>query len=88
MGIAAGDRVELGIRPDAISLSEAGLAAKVVLVERLGSSSLLHARVDGLEGLLTVELPGTFEAAAGSAVHLAVADARAHVFDSGGSAAG
>ncbi|CAN7595381.1 ABC transporter ATP-binding protein [Pararhizobium sp. LjRoot238] len=83
--IAAGDRVELGIRPDAISLVDSGgLAAGVVLVERLGGSSLLHARVPGLRDLLTVELPGTYRAEAGSTVRLGIAADRVHVFDASG----
>jgi ABC-type sugar transport system ATPase subunit len=83
-GIAPGTKVELGIRPDAISLVEKGLPASVVLVERLGGSSLLHARVAGLESLLTVELPGTYQAAAGTTVQLGIDSARVHVFDDGG----
>jgi multiple sugar transport system ATP-binding protein len=83
-GVAPGSTVELGIRPDAISLAESGIPASVVLVERLGSSSLLHARVAGLQSLLTVELPGTYQAASGSAVHLEVDSARVHVFDANG----
>ena len=83
--IAPGDTVELGIRPDAISVAEGGtLPAEVVLVERLGGTSLLHARVDGLTDLLTVELPGTYEAATGTRLHLAVDPARLHVFNRNG----
>jgi multiple sugar transport system ATP-binding protein len=84
-GIWAGQPVELGIRPDAITLAESGgLPATIVLVERLGGSSLLHARVDGLPNLLTVELPGTYQAAAGTAVHLKIDASRVHVFDARG----
>jgi ABC-type sugar transport system ATPase subunit len=81
-GIAPGDQVELGIRPDAISLVEAGgLPARVMLVERLGGSSLVHAQVGGLGSLLTVELPGTYSATPGTAVQLSVAGPHVHVFD-------
>jgi multiple sugar transport system ATP-binding protein len=84
-GLAPGDSVELGIRPDAISLADSGgLPARVVLVERLGGSSLLHAEVEGLGDLMTVELPGTYQAAAGTPVHLAIDATRLHVFDGGG----
>jgi ABC-type sugar transport system ATPase subunit len=80
-GLAAGEAVELGIRPDAIALTDTGgLRATVVLVERLGGSSLLHARVEGLANLVTVELPGTYQAAAGTPLNLAVAEERVHVF--------
>jgi ABC-type sugar transport system ATPase subunit len=83
-GIASGE-AEIGIRPDAISLAgSGGLPARVVLVERLGGSSLLHAQLDGHSNLLTVELPGTYQAAAGTPVRLAIDPARLHVFDAGG----
>jgi multiple sugar transport system ATP-binding protein len=81
-GVAAGERVELGIRPDAITIVESGgLPARVTLVERLGGSSLLHAQVDGLSSLLTVELPGTYTAAPGTPVQLAIAGPHIHLFD-------
>jgi multiple sugar transport system ATP-binding protein len=80
-GLAPGEMVELGIRPDAITLTEAGgLRASVVLVERLGGSSLLHARIEGMGGLVTVELPGSYPAAPGTPVRLQVAADRVHVF--------
>jgi multiple sugar transport system ATP-binding protein len=81
---AAGKAVELGIRPDAITIGETGLPARIVLVEQLGGSSLVHARLSGLEQLLTVELPGTFVAATGDALKLTLDPARVHLFDGNG----
>ncbi|NGO55300.1 sn-glycerol-3-phosphate ABC transporter ATP-binding protein UgpC [Allomesorhizobium camelthorni] len=84
-GLAGGDSVELGIRPDAIELVETGgLPASVVLVERLGGSSLLHARVEGWRDLVTVELPGTYHATAGSPLRLGIAPNHVHLFDRNG----
>jgi multiple sugar transport system ATP-binding protein len=84
-GIAAGEQLELGIRPDAITIVESGgLPARVTLVERLGGSSLLHAEVDGLGTLLTVELPGTYTAKPGTPVQLSIAGPHVHLFDSAG----
>ncbi len=81
-GIPPGERVELGIRPDAISIVDAdGLPAHIMLVERLGGSSLVHAQLAGLDSLLTVELPGTYSAAPGTAVQLAIGGPHVHVFD-------
>jgi multiple sugar transport system ATP-binding protein len=86
-GLEAGKTVEAGIRPDAITIVDGGgLPATVVLVERLGGSSLLHARVEGLSNLLTVELPGTYTAAAGTAIGLGIDTQRLHVFDHTGRA--
>jgi multiple sugar transport system ATP-binding protein len=86
-GLKPGDVVELGIRPDAITLSDTGgLPATVVLVERLGGSSLLHARVEGLNNLVTVELPGAYSASAGEVVSLSIAADRVHIFAKDGRA--
>jgi multiple sugar transport system ATP-binding protein len=80
-----GETVELGIRPDAITLTDVGgLPATVVLVERLGGSSLLHARVEGLSNLVTAELPGSYQASAGTAIRLALAADRVHIFGKDG----
>jgi ABC-type sugar transport system ATPase subunit len=84
--LPAGKPVELGVRPDAIAIAASGLAARIVLIERLGGSSLLHARVEGLEPLLTVELPGTYEGATGTEVKLRIDPAHIHVFDGEGRA--
>src|SRR6185436_13300781 len=55
-GLAPGGAIELGIRPDAFTLVDrGGLDASVILVERLGGSSLVHARVEGVANLITVE---------------------------------
>jgi len=88
-GLVPGETVELGIRPDAITLTDAkGLRASVVLIERLGGSSLLHARVEGLANLVTVELPGTYQAPPGSRIHLGIADDRVHIFGRDGRSIG
>jgi ABC-type sugar transport system ATPase subunit len=87
--LVAGERFELGIRPDSITLTDAGgLPASVVLVERLGGSSLLYARAEGHSDLLTVELPGTHTATSGSLVRLDFSGGRVHIFDQSGRAIG
>ena len=83
--LTPGEAVELGIRPDAIKLTDTGeLRATVVLVERLGGSSLLHARVEGLANLVTAELPGTYQASPGAQIRLGIAEARVHIFGKDG----
>ena len=80
-GLAQGETVELGIRPDAIALTETGgLEATVVLVERLGGSSLVYARVSGLTSLITVELPGTYHGLPNTPIRLGISENRVHVF--------
>jgi ABC-type sugar transport system ATPase subunit len=84
-GFAPGQTVDLGIRPDAFTLRETGgLNASIVLVERLGGSSLVHARVDGVNNLITVELPGTYQGTSLTPIRLGVAADRIHVFGADG----
>jgi hypothetical protein len=57
-----------------------GLRASVVLVERLGGSSLVHARVEGLSNLVTVELPGTYQGTPNTPIRLGISADHVHVF--------
>jgi ABC-type sugar transport system ATPase subunit len=84
-GLSVGDRVEIGVRPDAISLSDQqGIAAQIVLVERLGSTSLLHVRVAELNDLLTIEQPGKATDKNGAKVYLRIDPDQIHLFDRAG----
>ena len=84
-GFMPAETVELGIRPDAFTLQDTGgLRADVVLVERLGGSSLVHARVDGLSNLVTIELPGTYPGKPQTSIGLGVDPDRVHVFRGNG----
>ena len=86
--VADGSKVELGIRPDAISIAEPGtdcaVPAEIVVVEHLGGSSLLYLRVDGLHELLTVELRGKAGLMKGQATDLLFDPGQSHLFDQGG----
>ncbi|PAQ04854.1 ABC transporter ATP-binding protein [Mesorhizobium temperatum] len=83
--LAPGGTAEIGVRPNAISLVEdKGIAAEIVLVERLGGTSLLYLKVDGLPQLVTVELQGKPAATIGSSVRFRFDPADAHVFDGQG----
>jgi multiple sugar transport system ATP-binding protein len=78
---------EVGIRPDAIAITPDGaIAARVVLVEQLGGSSLVHARIEGLSALLTIEVPGVFTGKTGTDIRLAVTPDACHLFDASGQA--
>jgi multiple sugar transport system ATP-binding protein len=80
-GLGPGGAVDLGIRPDAFTLVDhGGLDASVVLVERLGGSSLVHARVEGVANLITVELPGTYHGLADTRIRIGIDPERVHVF--------
>jgi multiple sugar transport system ATP-binding protein len=75
----AGRRVVYGIRPEHWTLSDAGVAAEVVVVEPTGSETMVLARIAG------DDVVGVFrervQAAPGSTIHIAPDVARVHLFD-------
>jgi multiple sugar transport system ATP-binding protein len=82
--LPAGTR-EVGIRPNAIGLvAEGGIPASVVLIERLGGSSLLHVRMDGTPSLVTIETSASPTVKTGDTVHLSFTDGAIYAFDSSG----
>jgi len=86
--IADGPDIELGVRPDAIAIAEAGapyaIPAQIVVVEHLGGSSLLYVKVDGLNDLVTVEQRGKADFAKGQEINLLFDPGQSHLFDGGG----
>jgi len=83
--LSSGERVEIGVRPDAISfVDDEGLPSEIVLVERLGSTSLLHVKAAELSDLLTIEQPGKITAANGTKVKLRIDADQVHIFDRAG----
>jgi multiple sugar transport system ATP-binding protein len=86
--IANGSKVELGIRPDAISIVEpetdCAIPAQIIVIEHLGASTLLYVRVEGLHELLTVELRGKAGLAKGQVIDLVIDPGQSHMFDGDG----
>jgi multiple sugar transport system ATP-binding protein len=86
--IADGSKVELGVRPDAISIAEQGtdgaVPAQIVVVEHLGGSSLLYVQIDGLDDLTTVELRGKTGFTKDQVVNLLFDATQSHLFNSSG----
>ncbi|HEX2528585.1 MAG TPA: sn-glycerol-3-phosphate ABC transporter ATP-binding protein UgpC [Geminicoccus sp.] len=80
--------VTLGIRPDSIGVVEeaAGntVPARIVVVEQLGNSSLLYARINDNPDLVTIEQPGKSVLKADHTIHLRLDPGRAHLFDKNG----
>jgi ABC-type sugar transport system ATPase subunit len=68
LGGRAGARVQVGVRPEDLLLAEAGLAAKVELVEPLGSETLVH--LASAAGALVLRVTSGPVPAAGAAVHV------------------
>jgi len=86
--VADGSKVELGVRPDAISIAEPGtedaVPAQIVVVEHLGGSSLLYVQIDGLDDLTTVELRGKTGFTKDQVVNLLFDATQSHLFNSSG----
>jgi multiple sugar transport system ATP-binding protein len=86
--IEPGASVDLGVRPDAIAVVDGEAAdtipAKIVVVEHLGSTTLLYVQIEGVAGLVTVELRGKTGHAAGGVVWLRLDRGQCHLFHSAG----
>ena len=74
-----GQAVSYGIRPGDLSLADAGVAAKVFVVEPTGAETELLLQVGDAQ--LTLVMHGRTIAQPDDTVHLAIAAAHAHVFD-------
>ncbi len=85
-GLPAGDGLQLGLRPESVTVAvdgEATTRAKVELVERLGERTLVYARLsDG--GAITAEDEGYSRVQVGEAIGLRINGAAAHLFDGEG----
>ena len=76
----------IGVRPDSIGIDAADapaipLAAVVELIEPVGGESHLHLRLDGSDQLITVEVPGRPDLAAGARVTVRLSTAALHPFN-------
>ena len=78
----AGDRVEVGIRPENTALGD-GLSMKVRVLERLGGVSITYC-VTPSGARSCASLPGDAAIAEGQTIGLAVNPADCHVFDASG----
>ncbi len=88
-GVEVGSIVTLGIRPDAVALTEPGsgdLAGTVAVVEHLGGATLIYVAVDGIADLVTVETRGHGSARVGERVALSIDVEASYAFDAGGQA--
>jgi multiple sugar transport system ATP-binding protein len=78
----AGDRVEVGVRPENLTLGE-GLTMRLRVLERLGGTAIAYGQMeDGLK--LCAALHGDAPVHEGEALGLTFSPADAHVFDAGG----
>ncbi len=86
-GVKTGSTVALGIRPDAIALTEPGrgdLAGTAAVVEHLGGETLIYVTVDGVADLVTVALHGHGSVRIGERVGLTIDAEASYAFDTDG----
>jgi multiple sugar transport system ATP-binding protein len=75
----AGPEMLYGLRPEAVSLSDAGLSGRVVMLEPTGPET--YAVVETAVGKVTARVPGKVHEKIGDTVHLQWSAADAHLFD-------
>jgi len=76
-GVLAG--LIVGVRPEKISLADAGLAADVLSLEYLGADSLIACRIGACE--LIVRQSGRVKLSAGDRIHMTWPQAESHFFE-------
>ena len=77
-----GSRVEVGIRPEDISLGAGGLALTPRVIERLGGASITYGEIGGTK--FCAALPGDAALQRGTEIGVTVDPAACHVFDADG----
>jgi len=86
----AGDKVQLGIRPEHIPLTSSGAGSHVSghlqHIERLGDSSLLYVQLGEGQAITTVKVEGSATTGAGTSLNLCMQPDQMHLFDSQGMA--
>ena len=91
--LAAGERVSVGIRPEAITPAHAVnaprdavcIGARLRRMENLGAEYMLHCDVDGLDGSIVIcRVPAERAPSVNGALTLAFAPRACHVFDAAG----
>ncbi len=81
--LGGGRPIKVGVRPEHMHVNDAGtLDVLVDLVEALGADTLVHGRIGGSGGLMTLRLPGNARVAAGDRLPVGIAPDDLHVFDS------
>jgi multiple sugar transport system ATP-binding protein len=78
-GVAVGQDVMLGVRPEHLRLSDAGLPAEVRVVEPTGSETHVVLRFHDQE--VTADFRERVRLSPGEKVHLAVDEGHVHLFD-------
>ncbi|MEH3145988.1 MAG: sn-glycerol-3-phosphate ABC transporter ATP-binding protein UgpC [Methylobacterium frigidaeris] len=78
-GLAPGTKVEAGLRPEALHLAAEGIPFRVVFIEELGATRLLHGRLGETD--LVVQVPAGTAQAEGDTIGLVPEPGAVHLFD-------
>ena len=79
--VEGGRKVVLGIRPEHFTTGGEGMTARVELLETLGADTLIYARREGAEALITVRVEGERAVADGETLTLSARPGFVHLFD-------
>lgn len=82
-GVTPGQTVTLGVRPQALSISEDGLKVSVRVAEQLGNETLIHCALENGTDL-AVALSGQVDVNAGEVIGLDFDPQESHLFDAEG----
>jgi len=86
--LKAGEKVQLGIRPEHIPLTSLGdgslMSGHLQHIERLGDSSLLYVQMGEGQAVTTVKVEGSATTHAGTSLNLSLMPDQLHLFDSQG----
>jgi multiple sugar transport system ATP-binding protein len=85
-GRQVGDKVTLGVRPEHLLEGGGGegeIQAKVLVVERLGGATFIHASIPGGE-IVTAELDGNSQVKVGDQLRLGISANTCHLFAADG----
>ncbi len=82
-GVAIGDRVTLGIRPEHALLAGTGLPVQVGLIEQLGGNTVLYGTLSAQQPVV-VQVVGQSAIRRGDTVHVHFPPAACHMFDAKG----
>jgi multiple sugar transport system ATP-binding protein len=82
--VRAGDKVEVGIRPESVALGDSGFEISVGVLERLGGVSITYGTIGGKETRFCATLPGDAIIDEGAPLRLTVRPEDCHVFDAEG----
>ena len=82
--VSEGDRVEVGMRPENVSIAPDGMSVSVRVLERLGGASIAYGAVGTQNTRFCAALPGDVAVREGTQVTLQVNPMDCHVFDASG----